>query len=86
ASYIPSEDALDSVDQVLDELEDIREILTNNQKSTVRLVMNAEKMSIKETMRALTYLNLYGFKVDMVLVNRLLDTQEDSGYLEKWKT
>jgi len=86
ASYIPSEDALDSVDQVFDELEDIREILTNNQKSTVRLVMNAEKMSIKETMRALTYLNVYGFKVDMVLVNRLLDTQEDSGYLEKWKT
>jgi len=48
--------------------------------------MNAEKMSIKETMRALTYLNLYGFNVDMVLVNRLLDVKEDSGYLEKWKS
>jgi arsenite-transporting ATPase len=85
ASFIPPADAIDSVDQVFDELEDIREILTNNAKSTVRLVMNAEKMSIKETMRALTYLNLYGFKVDMVLVNRLLDTKEDSGYLENWK-
>ena len=51
-----------------------------------KMVMNAEKMSIKETMRALTYLNLYGFKVDMVLVNRLLDTNENSGYLEKWKS
>ena len=86
AQYIPPEDALDSVDMVFDELEGIREILTDNQKSTVRLVMNAEKMSIKETMRALTYLNLYGFKVDMVLVNRLLDTNENSGYLENWKT
>jgi len=86
AQYIPPEAALDSVDQVFDELEGIREILTDNQKSTVRLVMNAEKMSIKETMRALTYLNLYGFKVDMVLVNRLLDTKEKSGYLENWKT
>jgi arsenite-transporting ATPase len=85
AFYIPPEDAIDSVDQVFDELGDIREILTDNKKSTVRLVMNAEKMSIKETMRALTYLNLYGFKVDMVLVNRLLDTKEDSGYLENWK-
>ena len=86
AQYIPPEEALDSVDQVFDELEGIREILTDNSTSTVRLVMNAEKMSIKETMRALTYLNLYGFKVDMVLVNRLLDTKEDSGYLENWKT
>ncbi len=85
AFFIPPADAIESVDQVFDELEDIREILTDNKKSTVRLVMNAEKMSIKETMRALTYLNLYGFKVDMVLVNRLLDTKEDSGYLENWK-
>jgi len=85
AFFIPPADAIESVDQVFDELEDIRDILTDNQKSTVRLVMNAEKMSIKETMRALTYLNLYGFKVDMVLVNRLLDTNEDSGYLENWK-
>jgi arsenite-transporting ATPase len=85
AFFVPPADAIESVDQVFDELEDIREILTNNKKSTVRLVMNAEKMSIKETMRALTYLNLYGFKVDMVLVNRLLDTKEDSGYLENWK-
>ncbi len=85
AFFIPPAEAVESVDQVFDELEDIREILTDNQKSTVRLVMNAEKMSIKETMRALTYLNLYGFKVDMVLVNKLLDTKEDSGYLENWK-
>ncbi|NTV16058.1 MAG: TRC40/GET3/ArsA family transport-energizing ATPase [Chlorobiaceae bacterium] len=85
AFFIPPADAVESVDQVFEELEDIREILTDNKKSTVRLVMNAEKMSIKETMRALTYLNLYGFKVDMVLVNRLLDTKEDSGYLENWK-
>jgi len=85
AYYIPPEDAIESVDQVFDELEDIREILTDHVNSTVRLVMNAEKMSIKETMRALTYLNLYGFKVDMVLVNKLLDAQENSGYLEKWK-
>ncbi len=85
AFFVPPADAIESVDQVFDELEDIREILTDNKKSTVRLVMNAEKMSIKETMRALTYLNLYGFKVDMVLVNRLLDTKEDSGYLENWK-
>ncbi|MBF0585780.1 TRC40/GET3/ArsA family transport-energizing ATPase [Prosthecochloris sp. N3] len=86
AYYIPPEDAIESVDQVFDELEDIRDILTDNLNSTVRLVMNAEKMSIKETMRALTYLNLYGFNVDMVLVNKMLDTKEDSGYLENWKS
>ncbi len=86
SNYVPSQEVFDSVDQVYEELDGIREILTDQDTSSVRLVMNPEKMSIKETMRALTYLNLYGFKVDMVTVNKLLSQQEDSGYLEKWKT
>lgn len=85
ATYVPSQEVFDSVDQVYEELDGIRDILTDQSKSSVRLVLNAEKMAIKETMRALTYLNLYGFKVDMVTVNKMIDTNEDSGYLEKWK-
>ncbi|NTU50401.1 MAG: TRC40/GET3/ArsA family transport-energizing ATPase [Desulfobulbaceae bacterium] len=85
ATYVPSQEVFDSVDQVYEELDGIRDILTDPNKASVRLVLNAEKMAIKETMRALTYLNLYGFKVDMVAVNKLIDCNEDSGYLEKWK-
>jgi len=76
---------MQTVDRMFEELESIKGILSDPKTASVRLVMNAEKMVIKETMRALTYLNLYGFKVDMVIVNKLLDERENSGYLEKWK-
>ncbi len=85
SAMVPPEEMMATVDDMFAELDGVKEILTNSETSSVRLVMNAEKMVIKETMRALTYLNLYGFKVDMVTVNKLLADDEDSGYLEKWK-
>jgi arsenite-transporting ATPase len=85
AAMVPPQEVFDSVDNMFTELEGVKEILNNNKTSTVRLVMNAEKMVIKETQRALTYLNLYEFRVDMVIVNKLLSENEDSGYLNKWK-
>jgi arsenite-transporting ATPase len=84
-AYVPKEEVMQTVDRMFEELESIKGILSDPETASVRLVMNAEKMVIKETMRALTYLNLYGFKVDMVVVNKLLDEHENSGYLEKWK-
>ncbi|MCS6989880.1 MAG: TRC40/GET3/ArsA family transport-energizing ATPase [Chloroherpetonaceae bacterium] len=85
AYVVPSEEVMKSIDTLFEELDGVKEILTDAETASVRLVMNPEKMVIKETMRALTYLNLYGFKVDMVTVNKLLAEDEDSGYLEKWK-
>ncbi len=85
AHVVPSEEVMQSIDVLFEALDGVKEILTDAQTASVRLVMNPEKMVIKETMRALTYLNLYGFKVDMVTVNKLLAEDEDSGYLEKWK-
>ncbi len=39
--------------------------------------MNPEKMVIREARRAYTYLQLYGYGVDSVVVNRILDVDGD---------
>src|SRR5436309_78546 len=49
----------------------MNEILCDRARSTVRLVMNPDKMVIGEAMRTFTYLNLYGYLTDAVIVNRL---------------
>jgi arsenite-transporting ATPase len=46
-------------------------ILRDRTHSTIRLVMNPDKMVIGEAMRTFTYLNLYGYLTDAVIVNRL---------------
>ena len=63
----------------------VEDILTDAGSASVRLVANAEKMVIAEARRAYTYLNLYDYRVDAVIVNRLLPDEVSDPYFEKWR-
>ncbi len=63
----------------------VEDILTDADRASVRLVANAEKMVIAEARRAYTYLNLYDYRVDAVVVNRLLPEEVSDPYFEKWR-
>jgi len=58
--------------------------LTDPSHSTIRLVLNPEKIVIKEAQRALTYLNLYGYVADAVISNRILPAELQQGYFSEW--
>ncbi len=77
------EEVIVALENMLKKLRAMKKLLSDTSKTTVRLVMNPEKMVIKESQRALTYLNMYGLLVDSVVVNRVL--APDSGYLEGWR-
>ena len=63
----------------------VEEILTDRENASVRLVVNAEKMVIAEARRAYTYLNLYDYGVDAVVVNRLLPDEVSDPYFARWR-
>jgi arsenite-transporting ATPase len=62
----------------------VEEILTDRESASVRLVLNAEKMVIAEARRAYTYLNLYDYGVDALVVNRLLPENVSDPYFARW--
>ena len=51
----------------------------------MRLVVNPEKMVIAEARRTYTYLGLFGYRVDAVVVNRIIPEEVDDPYFGKWK-
>ncbi|HEX5850705.1 MAG TPA: TRC40/GET3/ArsA family transport-energizing ATPase [Rubrobacter sp.] len=63
----------------------VEEILTDRDDASVRLVVNAEKMVIAEARRAYTYLNLYDYGVDAVVINRLLPDSITDPYFAGWR-
>jgi arsenite/tail-anchored protein-transporting ATPase len=63
----------------------VEEILTDRDNASVRLVVNAEKMVVAEARRAYTYLNLYDYGVDAVIVNRLLPDEVSDPYFARWR-
>ncbi len=74
---IAEDDVLASAQQAIDALVDVRHILTDQRVTTARIVMNLEKMVIREAQRSLTYLSLFGYAVDAVVINRILPPDVD---------
>ncbi|MBZ0307388.1 MAG: ArsA family ATPase [Anaerolineae bacterium] len=82
---MPDKEELDNVEKLFDALDNVRKILSDPARSTMRLVINPEKMVIKETQRTYTYLNLYGYTTDAVLVNRVIPEEVSDPYFAAWK-
>ena len=82
---LPDEDVFDSIQELVSYLERMSRLLGDGNVSSVRLVLNPEKMVIKEAQRAYTYLNLYGYSVDAVVVNRVFPQHLTDGYFDVWK-
>jgi arsenite-transporting ATPase len=74
-----------AVERLHRNLDGVRQLLTDEATSTVRLVVNPERMVIAEARRTYTYLSLFGYRVDAVIVNRLLPEEVEDPYFGRWK-
>jgi arsenite-transporting ATPase len=82
---IAGERVFDAVERLHRNLESVKKILTDEAVASVRLVVNPEKMVIAEARRTYTYLGLFGYRVDAVVVNRVLPPDVTDPYFGKWK-
>ncbi len=81
---LPSDDVLAAVKDVYDELQGMGPLLQDPRRSSIRIVLNPERMVINESQRLYTYLNLFAFPVDAVVANRVLPPEARSEYFDKW--
>jgi arsenite-transporting ATPase len=82
---LPKDEVFASMKDLLLDLGGTRDILVDNKTTSVRLVLNLEKMVIKEAQRAYTYLNLYDYQTDAVIVNRVLPPDGEGQFLAGWR-
>jgi arsenite-transporting ATPase len=82
---IPDDRIFAAVERLHRNLEAVRKLLTDEKSSSVRLVVNPEKMVIAEARRTYTYLSLFGYRVDAVIANRIMPDEVTDTYFKKWK-
>jgi arsenite-transporting ATPase len=82
---IAGDKVFEAVERLHRNLDAVRHILSDEAMSSVRLVVNPEKMVIAEARRTYTYLGLFGYRVDAIVVNRILPTDVTDPYFGKWK-
>ncbi len=82
---VAGDDVFDALRRFYDRLDGVKELLTDPELASVRLVVNPERMVIAEARRTATYLALFGYAVDAVIANRLLPDAITDPWFKAWK-
>ena len=82
---LPDKEVMDAPYEFYEQIEALEKVLTDNTQTSVRLVMNPEKMVIKESLRAHAYLSLYNVATDLVVANRIIPEEVNDPFFQRWK-
>lgn len=82
---LPDKEVMDAPYEFYEQIEALEKVLTDPTQTTVRLVMNPEKMVIKESLRAHAYLSLYNVATDLVVANRIIPESVEDPFFQRWK-
>jgi arsenite-transporting ATPase len=82
---LPADEVFTAAHSVFESIEEVKELMSSPKVTSARLVVNPEKMVIDEARRTYSYLGLFGYGVDGVVVNRVLPDIVADPYFERWR-
>ncbi len=75
---MPRDEVFAAAERLLNRLDKVHRLLADPERSSVRIALALEKLSIVEAQRSFTYFHLFGYPSDLVVCNRVLPSGEDS--------
>ncbi|MDX6275632.1 MAG: arsenite/tail-anchored protein-transporting ATPase [Frankiales bacterium] len=81
---MPQDHVFDAVTRLHGELAEVRSVLSDPMRASVRLVLTPESVVVAEARRTLTSLSLYGYRVDGVVANRVFPAAEGDAWRAGW--
>ncbi|MCH2184309.1 ArsA family ATPase, partial [Myxococcota bacterium] len=81
---LPGEGFFDALERLHEDVESVRQMLLDTDRTTARLVLNPSEVVVAESRRSFAYLGLYGVASDAVLVNRVLPDLARTGFMARW--
>ncbi|HEX6569844.1 MAG TPA: ArsA family ATPase [Acidimicrobiales bacterium] len=82
---VAGDDVFAATERFYQRLAGVRDLLTDGRRTSVRLVVNPERVVVAEARRTHTYLSLFGYHVDAVVANRLLPDGVTDPWFARWK-
>lgn len=87
---LPTKEVMSTVMTLKDQMKKCKEILEDAENTSIRLVLNPERMAINETRRSYSYMCLYNKNVECLIVNKVIPDTADGEFmrvkLEEQKT
>jgi len=81
---MPDDSIFESMESLYVSLREVRTHMTDPKITSIRLVCTPDRMSLNETRRAYTYLLLYGYPVDALIVNKIFEDNTGE-FFDHWR-
>lgn len=82
---VAGDDVFVSALALYERLGEVHALLTDPDRTRVRIVVNAEQLVVAEARRTHTYLSLFGYEADAVIANKLFPESVSDPFLEVWQ-
>ena len=81
---VPSDETFDDIEKLYNKIDQLHQLMQNKDVVSIRIVTTPEKIVIKEAKRSFSYLHLFNYNVDSIIINKIFSEASLNGYFEKW--
>lgn len=81
---MPDDEVFNAGEELFARLEYMHQLLTDHNKTSVRVVLTLEQVVIAEAQRSFTYFHLYDYPTDLVVANRVFPDGQEWHYFREW--
>ncbi len=81
---VPSDETFDDIEKLYNKIDQLHKLMQNKDVVSIRIVTTPEKIVIKEAKRSFSYLHLFNYNVDSIIINKIFSEASLNGYFEKW--
>jgi len=81
---MPTDDIFDEIENLYSKIEALHSLMLNKDVVSIRIVTTPEKIVIKEAKRSFSYLHLFDYNVDAIVINKIFPKASLTGYFKSW--
>jgi arsenite/tail-anchored protein-transporting ATPase len=81
---VPDDKAFDDIEKIYQRIEELHTLILNKDIVSIRIVTTPEKIVIKEAKKSFSYLHLFDYNVDGVIINKVFSAEGSKCYFQKW--
>ncbi len=81
---LPNDETFDDFEKLYDTIDELHQLMLNKDIVSIRIVTTPEKIVVKEAKRSFSFLHLFDYNVDSIIINKIFPTASLDGYFEKW--
>lgn len=81
---MPTDEIFDEIEILYSKIDELHRLMLNKDIVSIRIVTTPEKIVVKEAKRSFSYLHLFDYNVDAIIINKIFSKDSLKGYFEKW--